>query len=164
MTDTLANDIEVIAATRDAWPFILDSFRSSLIRNGELHALAFAYSAGLSRMLHQSAAHALLAVPIGHLDDYAGWLVHANGSVLYAYVRKPLRRNGIATKLIGSFTESAPVGLAFWPPKAQAIADHGFPICYDEKAFELVLAFCRTGNHPQRRQAHGIQERSFRAP
>jgi len=152
VADSLANDIEVIRAGPSAYPWILDSFRKRLIDNDVPPPLASVYVQAMSRMLIQSAARAVLAVPIDHEDDYAGWAVHASSGVLFAYVRKPFRRNGIATKMLATITESAPIGVAFWTRNAQAISDHGFPIFHDLKSFENVLAFCRMDRPTYRRQ------------
>ena len=50
-----------------------------------------------------------------------------------------------------SLTLRAPIEVAYWTPEAEAIAEHGFPLRYEIKAYRALLSFVRDGVRDQQK-------------
>lgn len=90
-----------------------------------------------------------VAVPRGHGEDWAGWVVGigepGDGAAVYAYVRGGFRRQGIGTKLLRYVRASGPVGVAYWTSYASDGAAHGLPVEHSLAAYAALLSFKRKG-------------------
>lgn len=139
---------DVISAPAAARPWIRDSFLFQLLEmDGGPRECAHEQKRALMRVLHLGAGACVIAVPRGYCDDFVGWALELNGSLAFAYVREPFRRQGIASAMLCELPVRLPLVTAYWTDTAEAIAQAGFPIGYDIHAYRALLAFVR-GKEP----------------
>lgn len=132
----LLRGVHIYPATREHYPFVLDSFRCSLADlGGVASGLVDAHVGLLERQLRGGLTRAVVASPIGHPETLLGWASEAFGSLLFAYVIQDLRKRGFASELYASLFARGPVRLVYWTETAEAIREHGFPIVHDWREF-----------------------------
>lgn len=155
--DEILESVEVIPATALHMPWIFSTFRCQAQRPASMlgHDEASRLADALMRVM-RGPGRAVVAVPRGYDDAPVGWSVGIGASALFAYVREPLRRHGIANALVGCLTPSPPVRLAMWTDEAEAIQRHGYPVEYDIHAFRELCSYVRPasrGKHHNERAA-----------
>jgi hypothetical protein len=122
-------------ATREHAPFILDTFRKSVIDLGAMHPeLASAHKLGVERDL-RGRCRCIVASPIGHPETYLGWAAEAFGSLLFAYTGLWNRREGIGAQMVSALFTGGPVRLVYWTDTAAEIQEHGFPLVHDWREY-----------------------------
>lgn len=145
MFDQLVKYHVILPAPRGAWAWIASTFRGQIanITCGPRNPAAQA--GALMRALTLGEGRAVVACPRGYPEEFSGWAVGMHGALLFAYVRHPLRRQGIGLELIGSVTpDDVPVvRAAYWTEDAEGMSRHGIPIAYDFRAHQALLAFVR---------------------
>jgi len=146
VTDRLCNHCDVIPAPSAAWHWMRTTFRGRIHElEGGPGVLAQQQTQALCRILQTRAGRAIVIAPRGHNDDWLGWALGINGFVLFVYVRDCFRRQGLGAQLLCSLTNAVPVGVAYWTPDAAQMAGAGFPITYEIRAYQALLAFVRSG-------------------
>lgn len=155
MTSPLLSHVEVLPAGPQSWPWILDCFRRELSSiDGGPAQLAGIQTTALARILRSGVGRTVIIAPKGSTEEM-GWAVAVDGLLLFVYVRHVFRRQGLGAQLMCALTDAAPIGVAYWTPEAESIAEHGFPLRYDIKAYQTVLAFTR---EPRRTLPKGQHE------
>lgn len=137
---------EIIKAPRSALEWIAGTFYGQIQRIPSfVPSHPAAQSDALVRMIQTGDATAVVAVPRGHPDDFSGWAVGLRGALVFAYVRRVLRRHGIGAELMGSVTpaDSSAIHCAYWTTDAEGMCRHGMPLVYDIFAYQALLAFVR---------------------
>lgn len=152
MKDILANHMEVIPASHDAIPWVLETF---LAQRHLVDGWAFArvQSSALKRIIMGRIGRAVVAVPIGYPDEFAGWTVEMDGGILYAYVRDQFRRQGIGMKMLTTVTGTVPIELGYWTEDAEGMARKGLAVTPKQELYYKLLSFTRASD--DRKDSHG---------
>jgi GNAT superfamily N-acetyltransferase len=137
VTSAILQSVDIVPARPGHLPWLLATFGH----------YAQAQTGAIERLLHGGLARAAVAVPRGYSDDLLGWAVALDESLLFGYVRAPMRRQGIGAQLVTALTQAAPVPVAYWTPSVEAIAAHGFPVRYDIHAFRALCSYSRRRDH-----------------
>ena len=145
----LGSHMDYLPATPESWAWIDDTFGWRLREMTCGPRDVGAQVAALHRVLFTGAGTALVSSPIGYPDEWTGWAVGLGGSLVFAYVREEFRKQGIGHRLIVRSTQGQPVHVAYWTEDAEEMQAHGYPIAYDIRAYQALLAFVRG---PERRR------------
>lgn len=141
--DCLGVHCDYVAAPAAAYDWIRETFVGQLLRIQGGPRDVWGQSGALLRAVRQKAAKAVVAVPRGEGDWWAGWAASLDGALLFAYVRADFRRNGIGIRLTRHATTASPVDVAYWTEDAQRMAAHGVDLRYSHDAYQALLSFVR---------------------
>jgi GNAT superfamily N-acetyltransferase len=153
VTNSLLGCVEVITAKPAHFPWMLSTFTEQLaLLPVTPRSAAHAQADALARLLRGGLGRAMVLTPRGYDGDPLGWGHSLDGSILYVYVRRLLRRKGFGAQLITRLTDLVPVPVAFWTPEIEQIAAHGFPVRYDIHAFHALCSYVR--REPRHQHQH----------
>lgn len=154
MTDLLAH-VDIAPALPSHAPWVLATFREQVSRLPlTTRAQACQQTQAIERIWRGRLGKVAVASPSGFPDELMGWALALDGALLFAYVSREFRQQGLGAALIAAVTQGAPVPVAYWTPEAEAIAAHGFPIVYSIHAFRALCRYVRRDYHqPQAERA-----------